>query len=363
MDFHQKTYNLNTANTEDTDEVEDENASFSKQMIITKFFNILKFYISQKIKPESLCKFLLFLSVLAYVVFLSYVFKLNNPFKFFTSAALNSTSNIYEDFVFKNNKSLAILLLSALLTLSIVWEKLLPYFMSIYQISRFNSDLELRGKLDNLFYAVLCICIIWLLALEFNHQNMSSMISMFGLFSFIAFCFVLSENPSRVKVKTVVGGLFLQLALGLFVMRANLGYFLFKFIVEQIQVFLSFTDAGTRLVFGNIEDHYIAFKAIPVLIFFSSCINLLYFVGLLQYIVLKCSWLINKFMKTSPSESVTIVMNVFVGMAEAPLIIKPFFSFLTDSEYFSIMTGGYATIAGYSLAGNLGSGYLNWKIF
>jgi nucleoside permease NupC len=117
-------------------------------------------------------------------------------------------------------------------------------------------------------------------------KELKKLISLFGLFVFLLICLILSENPSKVmqlfvkyltflynhgyffqknkvKIKTIIGGLFLQLSLGLFVMKTDFGYYFFKFISDEMQKFLFFTDHGTKLVFGqNIEDHYITFKVI-----------------------------------------------------------------------------------------------------
>jgi len=120
--------------------------------------------------------------------------------------------------------------------------------------------------------------------------------------------------------------------------------------------------------------YYIPSKAMPVAIFFSSVINLLYYFGVLQYFLLKVSWFIHKVMQTSPTESVVNIMNIFVGMvntlkpitqlretrliknifpfkSEAPLIIKPFLPLMTNSELFAVLTSGYSTVAGSMLAG------------
>jgi nucleoside permease NupC len=79
------------------------------------------------------------------------------------------------------------------------------------------------------------------------------------------------------------------------------------------------------------------FKAMPVIIFFSSIVNFLYYIGAIQYIILKISWIVNKIMATSPTESMNATANIFLGQNEAPLLIKPFLPKMTTSEIFAVM--------------------------
>ena len=76
----------------------------------------------------------------------------------------------------------------------------------------------------------------------------------------------------------------------------------------------------------------------PVIIFFSAIVNILYYVGVIQYVILKLSFIINKLMHTSPTESVNATANIFLGQNEAPLLIKPFLTKMTKSELFAVMT-------------------------
>ena len=132
---------------------------------------------------------------------------------------------------------------------------------------------------------------------------------------FILIAVLLSKFPSKIDLRILISGVLMQLILGVFVMRTKLGYHFFKFAGGEIDKFLSFTDYGSRLVFGvNHKDHFFAFKAMPVLIFFSSIINVLYHYGIVQYFILKVSWLINFIMGTSPTESITATANIFLGI-------------------------------------------------
>ena len=124
-----------------------------------------------------------------------------------------------------------------------------------------------------------------------------------------------------------------------------------------VEEFLNFSDAGAKLVFGDgFEEHFIAFKILPTLIFFSAFISLLYHYNILPRLVAMMGWVMMKTMKTSGAESLSCAGNVFVGQTEAPLMIKPYLANLTKSELHSIMTGGFATIAGGVMAAYISFG-------
>jgi concentrative nucleoside transporter, CNT family len=121
--------------------------------------------------------------------------------------------------------------------------------------------------------------------------------------------------------------------------------------------FLNFSDAGSKFIFGdNFTEHFIAFKVLPTIIFFSSFIALLYHYGILQKVVQAVAWLMIKTMKTSGAETLSCAANIFVGQTEAPLLIKPYIVTMTLSELHAVMTGGFATIAGGVMAAYISFG-------
>ncbi len=82
----------------------------------------------------------------------------------------------------------------------------------------------------------------------------------------------------------------------------------------------------------------------PIGIFFAGIVNMLYYLGVVQYFILKFAWVVNKLMDTSPTESINAVASIFLGQAEAPLLVKPFLPTMTASELFSVMLAGFATV-------------------
>lgn len=141
-------------------------------------------------------------------------------------------------------------------------------------------------------------------------------------------------------------GLGLQFCIGLFVIRTQPGFIAFEWLGKQVQIFLDYTQAGSKFVFGDLIADIFAFKALPIVVFFSSVMSILYFLGIMQWLVLKISWVMQITMGTSPTETLSVAGNIFVGQTEAPLLIRPYLKDMTKSEIHAVMTGGFATIAG-----------------
>lgn len=95
---------------------------------------------------------------------------------------------------------------------------------------------------------------------------------------------------------------------------------------------------------------------LPVILFFSFCTSILYYYGIMQKVVEKAGWLLQALVGTTACESLNAAANIFLGMTEAPLLIKPYIPIMTKSELFAVMTGGFATIAGSVLAAYINFG-------
>ena len=182
-------------------------------------------------------------------------------------------------------------------------------------------------------------------------------VSLLGLLVFIGIGYLGSNNRQLIPWNTVLWGVALQLILGVVLLKSAIGLRVFQFLGSVAEKFLDFSDAGAKLVFGDgFEEHFIAFKILPTIIFFSAFISLLYHYNILPRIVAAMGWVMMKTMKTSGAESLSCAANIFVGQTEAPLTIKPYLSSLTRSELHSIMTGGFATIAGGVMAAYISFG-------
>ncbi|MGH0168392.1 UNVERIFIED_CONTAM: hypothetical protein FKN15_054650 [Acipenser sinensis] len=160
-----------------------------------------------------------------------------------------------------------------------------------------------------------------------------------------------------VSWRAVFWGLGLQFALGLFIIRTDPGFEAFNWLGKQIQIFLDYTKAGSGFVFGEtLITQAFAFQALPIVIFFSCVMSVLYYVGVMQWLIIKIAWLMQVSMGTSPTESLSVAGNIFVGQTEAPLLIRPYLPEMTNSEIHAVMTGGFATIAGSVLGAYISFG-------
>ncbi|MDJ0688246.1 MAG: NupC/NupG family nucleoside CNT transporter [Xenococcaceae cyanobacterium MO_188.B32] len=183
------------------------------------------------------------------------------------------------------------------------------------------------------------------------------LISLLGLIVFIGIGYIFSHNRKLIPWQTVLWGVALQLILGVFILKSAIGLSIFQFLGSVVRQFLDFSDEGAKLVFGDgFEEHFIAFKILPTIIFVSAFISLLYHYNILPRIVGMMGWIMMRSMKTSGAESLSCAANIFVGQTEAPLLIKPYLAKLTKSELHSVMTGGFATIAGGVMAAYIAFG-------
>ncbi|XP_028813516.1 sodium/nucleoside cotransporter 1 isoform X2 [Denticeps clupeoides] len=191
---------------------------------------------------------------------------------------------------------------------------------------------------------VVALLVTWL-AID-TARRPEQLISFSGVCVFVFGLFLFSAHRSAVSWRTVFWGLGLQFAIGLFVIRTNPGLVAFEWLGDQVQVFLSYTNAGSEFVFGPDLTKIFAFQTLPIVVFFSSVMSVLYFLGVMQWVIIKISWFMQVTMGTSSTESLSVAGNIFVGQTEAPLLIRPYLKDMTRSEIHAVMTGGFATIAG-----------------
>lgn len=192
---------------------------------------------------------------------------------------------------------------------------------------------------------------------------------MFGILVLLGIAYLFSNNKRRVNWRLVGIGLLIQLTFGVLVIKGNelgalfspLGWpkRLFEWIAEGFVLLLGFTTEGAKFVFGNLAvgqgfegslGFFFAFQVLPTIIFFSSLMSVLYYLGVMQKIVQGMAWVMSRLMGTSGAESLSNTANIFVGQTEAPLMIRPYIANMTQSELLTIMVGGMATIAGGVMA-------------
>ncbi|KAH8371249.1 hypothetical protein KR093_006730, partial [Drosophila rubida] len=168
----------------------------------------------------------------------------------------------------------------------------------------------------------------------------------------------ISHSRRNIPWRIVVHGMLGQLILGILCIRLQTGRDIFHCLGEKVTRFLRFTDHGARFVYGDrICDEYVfAFAILAVIFFFSVVTSVLYYLGVMQFILGAFGYLLQAMVGTTVCESVNAVGNVFLGMSESPLMIRPYIKVLTLSELHCICTLGYATVAGTVLGAYISFG-------
>jgi CNT family concentrative nucleoside transporter len=183
-----------------------------------------------------------------------------------------------------------------------------------------------------------------------------------GVVAMLAIAWSLSFERRRFPWRTVGVGLAIQLALALLLLKTPAGVAFFAGASALVSGLTSYTNAGARFVFGPLMDagFGIATHVLPVIVFMGALFSILFYVGLVQRVVAGLAWAMRRSMGTSGAESLAAAANIFVGMVEAPLLVRPYVERMTRSEMFAVMTTGMATVAGsvmVAYAGMLGGDY------
>lgn len=180
---------------------------------------------------------------------------------------------------------------------------------------------------------------------------MERVISFFGLFVMILLAWLMSSHKRKFPWRIVIAGVGLQFGLALLTLKTAPGLWFFSVIGDFFTVMLSFTDKGAEFLFGkDFREHFFAFKVLPTIIFFSCFMSILYYLGVMQFLVKGLAFVMQKTLGTSGAETLSASANIFLGQTEAPLVIKPYLPSMTRSELNAVMVGGFSTISGGVLA-------------
>jgi len=178
-----------------------------------------------------------------------------------------------------------------------------------------------------------------------------------GIVILLAIAFAMSNNRRKLNWRLIFWGLTLQLLFALFILKTPIGQPFFGAFDTAIKKLISFSDAGSDFLFASYSNGIVegpllnfAFRALPTIIFFSALMAILYYLGIMQMIVKSIAWIMERTLKTSGAETLSVSANIFVGQTEAPLLIRPFVKGLTQSEIMAVMVGGFATVAGGVMA-------------
>src|SRR5438874_8989827 len=191
---------------------------------------------------------------------------------------------------------------------------------------------------------------------------MGRLTGLLGIAVILALAFLFSTDRRAIKLKTILWGLGLQLALGLFVLRVSSGEWLFQKAGNGAKRLLDFSYVGSAFVFGELGKAdsslglIFAFQVLPTIIFIAAFFAVLYHLGVMQIIIRAAAWVMTKIMGASGAESLNVAASIFMGQTEAPLTIRPFLPRLTESELMTVMTAGMAHVSGSIMAAYIAYG-------
>ena len=190
---------------------------------------------------------------------------------------------------------------------------------------------------------------------------MNRLIGILGIIVILGIAYLCSENKKKINWKLVGTGLGLQVIFALFILKVPFGRTIFESISSFITKILDFTAEGTNFLFGSLTNQesfgmIFAINVLPTIIFFSALMGILYYLGIMQFVIKFIAKGICKLLGTSGAETLSAVGNIFLGQTESPLLVRPFIGNMTKSELAAIMTGGMATVAGGVMAGYIAMG-------
>ncbi|KAG1752998.1 Na+ dependent nucleoside transporter C-terminus-domain-containing protein [Suillus lakei] len=173
-------------------------------------------------------------------------------------------------------------------------------------------------------------------------------ISVLGLFVFQCGFYLSSTNRSAICWPTVIVGLFLQQTIALFVLKTGAGFSLFKYIADLANDFLSEANVGAQFFFDaeTVAKKWFFVNVLSAVIFFIATIQMLYYLGVMQWMVKGFAWFFFKLMNVSGAEAVVAAASPWVGQGESACLVKPYVDIMTPSEIHLVMTSGFSTISG-----------------
>lgn len=190
---------------------------------------------------------------------------------------------------------------------------------------------------------------------------MTTLISLIGICVLLLIGFVFSKFRNSINWRTIVGAFLLQFLIGAFALYLPFGKSVLEKLSSGVSGVLSYAQSGIAFLFGSLGSaegvgFIFAFQVLPIIIFFSSLVAVLYYLGIMGWVIRIIGGALEFLLGTSRAESLSATANIFVSQTEAPLVIKPFVAKMTNSELFAVMVGGMATVAGSVLAGYVALG-------
>ncbi|NLS55534.1 NupC/NupG family nucleoside CNT transporter [Hafnia alvei] len=191
--------------------------------------------------------------------------------------------------------------------------------------------------------------------------------SLLGIGILLLIAFVFSNNRRKIKIRTVGAALLLQVVLGAVMLYVPAGKWLVNAIASGVNKVISYSDAGSSFIFGGLvgpkmnvlfdgAGFVFAFHVLPAIIFITSLISILYYIGVMGWVINILGYVFQKMMRVSKVEAFAAVTTIFLGQNELPAVLKPFISKMNRNELFTVICSGMASIAGSMLVGYAGLG-------
>ena len=187
-------------------------------------------------------------------------------------------------------------------------------------------------------------------------------VGLLGMITILGLAYLCSTNRRAIRLKTVLWGLALQITFAFIVLDTSIGRATFSFIGGAVDKLLSYAFYGSTFVFGDLGAQnskmgfYFAFQVLPTIIFIAALFALLYYYGVMPFIVKQAAKVMTRLMAASGAESLNIAASIFMGQTEAPLTIRPYLPDVTKSELMTIMTSGMAHVSGGIMAAYIAFG-------
>jgi len=182
------------------------------------------------------------------------------------------------------------------------------------------------------------------------------LISIVGMAVLLGLAFALSSDRKAINIRVVGAAFALQAAIAIFVLATPIGKDVLAAISNGAQVVINYADVGSAFVFGGLHDNagigfVFAVKVLPIIIFVSSLTSVLYYLGIMQWVVKILGGFLRMVIGSSEVESLNAAGNIFLGQTESPLLVKPYLSKLSENQLFTIMVSGLASVSGAILVG------------
>lgn len=184
---------------------------------------------------------------------------------------------------------------------------------------------------------------------------MQLLIGLGGIAALLAIAVLLSTDRRAINRRTIAIAFLLQVGIAALILYVPFGRELLGGVVRGVQHVINYANDGIAFVFGERTRESLGFtialNVLPVIVFFSALMSVLYYLGIMQKVVAILGGALRRLLGTSRVESMTAVSNIFIGHTEAPLVVRPYLARVSESELFAVMTCGCATIAGAVMAG------------